>query len=85
MPDFIDVDYRHDTFVEDNWRQVIYGMEFRTDLTARRGALRHLEAARKAFAAMARHADQAVALLPTHRRLVEDICAGAPDRQGVVR
>ena len=78
MPDFVDIDYGHDTFVEDNWRQVIYGMGFRTDLTARRGALRHHDAARAAFGAMQHQAGKAIAFLPSHRNLVEEVCAARP-------
>ena len=75
MPDFVDIDYGHDTFVEDNWRQVIYGMGFRTDLSARRGALRHYDAAREAFAGMDGSCRKALAFLPPHRDLIEQLCA----------
>jgi len=74
-PSFVDVDYGHDTFTEENWRQVIYGMEFATDLTGRGGALRHQDAARVAFALADRSADKALAYLPSHRDLVEKMCA----------
>ena len=82
-PSFVDVDYGHDTFTEENWRQVIYGMEFRTDLTARGGALRHRDAAQAAFASADRSADKAMAYLPSHRELVETMCAeGAASPSG---
>jgi hypothetical protein len=74
-PSFVDVDYGHDTFTEENWRQVIYGMGFSTDLTGRGGALRHQDAARVAFALADRSADKALAYLPSHRNLVEAMCA----------
>jgi glycine/D-amino acid oxidase-like deaminating enzyme len=80
VPDFVDVDYGVDTFIEDNWRQVIYGMGFRTDLTARAGALRHHDAARRAFAAMDTNRARAVATLPPHRELVEQYSAGQSAR-----
>ncbi|CAL4869775.1 Flavin-dependent tryptophan halogenase PrnA (plasmid) [Asticcacaulis sp. MM231] len=79
MPDFIDVDYGHDTFVETNWRQVLYGMRFPTDLSARRDAYRYFDAARAAFREVERHADKALRFLPSHRDLVEAICrSGQP-------
>lgn len=71
-PDVIDIDYSHDTFIEGNWRQVLYGMGFRTDLSARRGAYRYSEAARKAFNDINREADYAKSILPSHRDLLED-------------
>jgi len=70
-PDFVDIDYARNTFVEDNWRQVIYGMGFQTDLSGRKGALRHHDAARRAFAAAGTHRARALATLPAHRELIE--------------
>lgn len=86
MPDFIDIDYGHDTFIEGNWRQVLYGMGFRTDLSARRGAYRYHEAARKAFAELERQAANAAKILPSHRDLVEEICrrGTGPSRPGAI-
>jgi len=73
-PDFVDIDYGHDTFIEANWRQVLYGMGFKTDLSARREAYRYFEDARAAFGAVNRQADSALRALPSHRDLVEAIC-----------
>lgn len=78
LPDFVDIDYGHDTFIDENWRQVIYGMEFQTDLTARKQAFRHYDAARAAFATMATQVDRAKRLLPSHRSLVEHMCGTRP-------
>ncbi len=74
MPDFVDIDYGNDTFIESNWRQVLYGMAFKTDLSARRGAYRHFDAARSACREVERQASRAAQLLPTHRDLVEAMC-----------
>lgn len=71
-PDVIDIDYGHDTFIEGNWRQVLYGMGFKTDLSARRGAYRYREAARQAFNDIERQAGYAMSILPSHRDLVEE-------------
>lgn len=72
-PDAIDIDYGHDIFIEDNWRQVLYGMGFKTDLSARRRAYRYHEVAQKAFNEINRQADYALSFLPSHRDLVEEI------------
>lgn len=78
MPDFIDIDYGHDTFTEGNWRQVLYGMGFRSDLSARRDAYRYHQDARKAFSEVRLQASAATRVLPTHRDLVEAICTREP-------
>ena len=78
-PDVIDIDYGHDTFIEGNWRQVLYGMRFHTDLSARRGAYRYHEAARKAFNDIEHQAGYAMSILPSHRDLVEETVRRGPD------
>ncbi|WP_428312888.1 tryptophan halogenase family protein [Hydrocarboniphaga sp.] len=86
VPDFVDIDYGQDTFIEGNWRQVLYGMGFRTDLSARRGAYRHSQFAQEAFRNIERQAAQAMKILPSHRELVEEICgrgAGVVPRNSV--
>ncbi|HVY24041.1 MAG TPA: tryptophan halogenase family protein [Steroidobacteraceae bacterium] len=76
-PGFIDIDYSCDTFIEENWRQVLYGMEFRTDLSARRSAFRFFEEARRSFSRVQTQGAMAAQMLPPHRHLVESICVGA--------
>jgi tryptophan 7-halogenase len=85
-PDVIDIDYGHDTFIEGNWRQVLYGMGFRTDLSARYGAYRYHEAARKAFSDINRQADYAISILPSHRDLIEDTIrrSSAPAKRNAI-
>jgi tryptophan 7-halogenase len=85
-PDVIDIDYGHDTFIEGNWRQVLYGMGFRTDLSARHGAYRYHEAARKAFSDINRQADYAISILPSHRDLIEDTIrrSSAPAKRNAI-
>jgi tryptophan halogenase len=79
-PGFIDIDYSCDTFVEENWRQVLYGMDFNTDLSARRYGFRFFEAARRSFDEVQNQSAIAVRVLPTHRDLVERMYAGAEAR-----
>lgn len=60
-------------FMPASWQYVLYGMEFRTDLEARRSAYPHMEAARKEFAMIRQAAAQALDDLPDHRVLVEQL------------
>ena len=76
MPDFLDVDYNHDTFIEGNWRQVLYGMGFFTDLSTRKGAYRYFDEARAEFAEIQRQADYGLTVMPSHRALIEQIQRG---------
>jgi tryptophan halogenase len=60
-------------FMPASWQYVLYGMEFRTDLEARRGTYPHMEAARREFAMIRQAAAQALDDLPDHRALVEQL------------
>jgi flavin-dependent dehydrogenase len=70
-PDFIDVDLNHDVFVTANWQHVLYGMDFRTDITAQAPSYRYLDEAKRVFADLRQQQANARRLLPTHRSLVE--------------
>jgi tryptophan halogenase len=61
-------------FMPASWQYVLYGMEFRTDLEARRSAYPHVEAARNEFAMIRQAARRALDDLPDHRGLVEQLC-----------
>lgn len=56
-----------------SWQYVLYGMEYPTRLHAGKGALPHFEQARSEFETIARVAERALADLPTHRALVEQL------------
>jgi tryptophan halogenase len=62
-------------FLPASWQFILYGMEFRTDLSALRDAYPRVDAARKEFQMLRTMAVHAVNDLPDHRALVEDICA----------
>jgi tryptophan halogenase len=63
-----------------SWQYVLYGMEFQTVLHASAtDPARHAEAARE-FATIAQLSQRAVADLPSHRALVEHLCARAAGR-----
>lgn len=72
-PDFLDVDLNHDVFTDANWQFVLYGMGFKTDLTAFAGIYKYAEEARARFADIGRQADRALAMLPAHRDLIREL------------
>ncbi len=74
-PEFIDIDMNHDIFTEQNWQYVLYGMGFKTDLSARAGAYRYYDEARAEFDNIRRQADYALTVMPKHRDLVEQVRA----------
>lgn len=70
-PTEIDVDANIDIFTEASWQYVLYGMGWKTDLSARAGAYRYADEARRAFAEVDRQAAFAVRSLPSNRQLIE--------------
>lgn len=70
-PNELDIDPQVDIFTEASWQYVLYGMGWHTDLSARAGALRYADDARRAFAEVKRQTSVALAHLPTHRTLVD--------------
>lgn len=74
-PSFLDIDMNHDIFTEHNWQYILYGMGFRTDLSARAGALRYVDEARAEFEDIKSQGDYALTLMPRHRDLLETVAA----------
>lgn len=70
-PNEMDVDTNIDIFSESSWQYVLYGMGWKTDLSARAGSYRYFDDARTAFAEVRRQGDFAIANLPTNRQLVD--------------
>jgi tryptophan halogenase len=62
-------------FLPASWQFILYGMEFKTDLEPMRALYPRFDAARREFEMIRTMAAHAVADLPDHRALVEDICA----------
>ena len=58
-----------------SWQYVLYGMEFTTDLRHARAAYPRMDDARKEFAMIQTVGHRAVADLPSHRALVDRMCA----------
>lgn len=69
-PTEMDIDLQVDIFSEMSWQYVLYGMGWKTDLSAKAGVYRYHDDARRAFANVRRQADFAVANLPSNRDLI---------------
>ncbi|MEW6597526.1 MAG: tryptophan halogenase family protein [Pseudomonadota bacterium] len=72
-PSFLDMDPNHDIFTEASWQYVLYGMGYKTDLSAQAGAYRYFDDAKREFAEIRRQSDVALATLPKHRDLIEQV------------
>jgi tryptophan halogenase len=68
-----------------SWQYVLYGMEYATDLSASRAAYPRMADARQEFRTIQQIAQHALTDLPTHRMLVEQLCARAAPRFSAVR
>lgn len=72
-PSFLDIDASHDIFDEHSWQYILYGMDFKTDIKARSGALRFYDDARREFENIRRQSKNALNSVPTHRDLVREV------------
>jgi len=61
-----------------SWQFVLYGMEYPTELGASRAGYPHYAAAQREFQTIRQLSPRALADLPTHRSLVEQMCRRAP-------
>lgn len=62
-----------ETFAFFNYQYILYGMDFRTDLSGARAGFPHAEAAERQFARIRSFGEQAVADLPGHRELIRQL------------
>ena len=69
-PNELDIDGNIDIFPEASWQYVLYGMGWKTDLSAKAPVFRYPAEAREAFARVQAFADHAVRQLPSNRDLV---------------
>ena len=69
-PNEFDIDRNVDIFTESSWQYVLYGMGWKTDLSAKAGVYRFANEARAAFAEIQRQGDYAIHQLPSNRELV---------------
>jgi len=72
-------------FLVSSWQYVLYGMEFKTDLSAMRDVYPRVEEARQEFRNIQLAASQALHDLPDHRALVEQMCREYRERTGAER
>jgi tryptophan 7-halogenase len=79
-PSEYDFERREEVFSLDNYRYVLYGMRYRTDLAPVRERYGDLAVARRDVERRQRMADEALLALPSHRDLIERI-----ERHGLQR
>lgn len=72
-PSFLDIDASHDIFDENSWQYILYGMGFKTDISARAGALRFYDDAKREFDSIRQQSHKALTAVPTHRDLVNEV------------
>jgi tryptophan halogenase len=72
-PSELDFDPNLATFHHDSWQYVLYGMGFKTDLSAKAPAFRYYDDARREFARIRQEQPLARAALPSHRDLITHI------------
>jgi|SRR6185312_9641376 len=72
-PSFLDMDPSHDIFTEASWQYVLYGMGYKTDISAQAGVYRYYEEAKSQFAEIRRQAEHALSVLPAHGDLIEQV------------
>ena len=53
----------------------LYGMDFKTDISARAGALRFYDDAKKEFDNIRQQSKNAMTAVPTHRDLINEVVA----------
>ena len=71
-------------FMPASWQFILYGMEFRTDLSAQRAIYPRTAEARREFEMLRAISPHAIRDLPAHRALVDDLCAAAALRMAAV-
>ena len=62
-----------ETFAFFNYQYILYGMGYRTDMSAARADFPQVDEAERLFAKIRRFGDRALVDLPTHRSLVQQI------------
>ena len=72
-PGEIDIDPNIDIFPADSWQYVLYGMGWKTDLSAQADIFRFYREAADEFADIRQQAANACRILPSNRDLIEDV------------
>ena len=68
-------------FLPASWQFILYGMEYATDLEPTRAMYPRFDEARREFEMIRKVSTHAIADLPDHRALVEEVCANGFARQ----
>ena len=76
-PHRLDFDTDTEMYPPSSWQYVLYGMEHITDLSAQRAAWPRYAEAQREFATLQQVAERALADLPSHRSLVQQLCERA--------
>ena len=76
-PGRFDFELDTETFAFFNYQYILYGMGYKTDLSAGREDFPQVDEAQKLFAKIQRFGDRALADLPSHRALIQQINAQA--------
>ncbi len=72
-PEPIDIDPNIDIFPAESWQYVLYGMGYKTDLSAKAGIFKYYDEARATFADIRKQGDYALTVMPTNRDLITQI------------
>ena len=72
-PEPIDIDPNIDIFPAESWQYVLYGMGYKTDLSAKAGIFQYYDEARATFAEIRRQGDYALTVMPTNRDLITQV------------
>jgi tryptophan halogenase len=72
-PEFMDFEMRYETFTEVNWQFTLYGMGYKTDLSAKAGVFAYHDHARQQFQEIGRQGEVAMTVLPTNRDLITQV------------
>jgi len=72
-PEELDFDTHVDSFAPASWQFVLYGMGYKTDISAKAPIYPHYEEARRELAAIRDDAERSANLLPSHRDLIQQL------------
>lgn len=72
-PSDLDTDSNVDIFPPESWQYVLYGMGYKTDLSAKASIFRYYDEAREEFEDIRQQSGNACRIMPTNRDLIEQI------------
>lgn len=81
-PHRLDFTTDYEMYPPSSWQYVLHGMEYGCDLSASRAAYPRMDEARHEFAMIRQLGQHALADLPPHRQLIEQLCVSPAARGG---